>query len=457
MNPPCRLIQKIVSIPPMSEQGKKVYLESLGCPKNLVDSEIMLGTLVSQGYELTAKKSEAAVIIVNTCGFLQSSVKESIDTILKLAKEKENGNCEKLVVTGCLSQRFQGKLPKELPEVDLFVGTNDYPKIAELIADPPDRKYIHKPLYVHQAETPRLLATASHTAYVKIAEGCNHTCSFCIIPKLRGRQRSRPIDDVITEVKNLKSMGVKEFNLIAQDTTDYGADLHNGTNIEGLFRTLAAIPGDHWFRLMYAYPLRFSDELIEIMAGSPNFCRYVDIPFQHINDRILRSMRRGSDGAYIRRSIERMRQKIPGIAIRSTFIVGYPGETDAEFQELLEFLRETELERVGLFPFSRETGTAAAEFPEQVPEKIKKGRRDTLMKLQQKISFKRNRGRVGQKIRVLVEESSAASAWGRTEWDAPEIDGKIFLTGNPSVGTFNEVLVIGASPYDLTGTLYAGS
>ncbi|MBI2982399.1 MAG: 30S ribosomal protein S12 methylthiotransferase RimO [Deltaproteobacteria bacterium] len=363
----------------MTNASKRVYLQSLGCPKNLVDSEIMLGSLVSQGYELTTEKSEAEVIIVNTCGFLQASVKESINTILDLAKEKEGGSCEKLIVTGCLSQRYQGELPKELQEVDLFIGTNDYPKIAELIADPPDREYIHKPLYVHHAETPRLLATRPHTAYVKIAEGCNHTCSFCIIPKLRGRQRSRPVDDIIAEVRNLKGMGVKEFNLIAQDTTDYGSDLHNGTTIEKLFHELKKIPGDHWLRLMYAYPLRFSDELIEIIASSPNFCRYVDIPFQHINDRILKSMHRGSDGCYIRRLVERMRERIPGIAIRSTFIVGYPGETEAEFQELADFLREAELERVGVFTYSDEEGTEAAKLVDRVPEKIKKERRKILM------------------------------------------------------------------------------
>ncbi|MBI2981191.1 MAG: MiaB/RimO family radical SAM methylthiotransferase, partial [Deltaproteobacteria bacterium] len=341
---------------------------------------------------------------------------------LDLARQKEEGGCKKLVITGCLSQRYQGELPKELPEVDLFIGTNDYAEIGRVLSrvpptrthkfraggrparplcpfgtspptsggvplatrpvDLPSREYIHPPLYVHTSETPRLLATQPHTAYVKIAEGCSHTCSFCIIPKLRGKQRSRPVDDIITEVRNLKGMGVKEFNLIAQDTTDYGSDLHNGTTIEKLFSELAKIPGDHWLRLMYAYPLRFSDELIEIIASSPNFCRYVDIPFQHINGRILKSMHRGSDGRTIRGLVERMRERIPGIAIRSTFIVGYPGETEAEFQELAGFLKEAKLERVGVFTYSDEEGTEAAKLVDRVPEKIKKERRKILMEEQ---------------------------------------------------------------------------
>ena len=428
-------------------EPKKVYLQSLGCPKNLVDSEVMLGTLASQGYELTTDRNAAEVIVVNTCGFLQAAAKESIDTILDLAREKKSGNCQKLVVAGCLAQRYQGELPKELPEADLFIGTNDYARIGELLEGIPDREYIHKPLYVHHSETPRLLATAPHTAYVKIAEGCNHTCSFCIIPKLRGKQRSRPVDDISCEIKNLKGMGVQEFNLIAQDTTDYGGDLHDGTTIEKLFRALAKIPGDHWFRLMYAYPLRFSDELIEIMASSPNFCRYVDIPFQHISDRILQSMHRGSNGTYIRRLVERLRAGVPKIAIRSTFIVGYPGETDREFAELARFFEETSLERVGVFRYSPEPGTAAEALLDQVPDPVKRQRYDRLMTLQQKISLKKNRDRIGTKVRVLVEGPD----WGRTEWDAPEIDGKIRLKGKPTRGRFAEAVVDGASEYDLTG------
>ena len=443
----------------MKSASKKVFLQSLGCPKNLVDSEIMLGTLAAQEYELTTDRSAAEVIIVNTCGFLQASARESIDKILDLAREKEKGNCQKLVVAGCLSQRYAGELPKELPEVDLFVGTSDYPRIAELlnesdrsdVSDRSDLPHWSDLPYVHQADTPRLLATAPHTAYVKIAEGCNHTCSFCIIPKLRGKQRSRPVDDIVAEVRNLLEIGVKELNLIAQDTTDYGGDLHDGTTIEKLFRTLTTISGDHWIRLMYAYPLRFSDELIEIMTGSPNFCRYVDIPFQHINDRILHSMRRGSNGHYIRRLVLRFKRE--DIAVRSTFIVGYPGETDREFQELLDFIREARLERVGVFPFSREEGTAAVGLEGQIAEKTKKERRDLLMQAQQEISLEKNHRRVGQRIRVLVEGKNG-KCWGRTEWDAPEIDGKVTLKGGTAeIGKFCEAIVTEASHYDLTACL----
>ncbi|MBI4374511.1 MAG: MiaB/RimO family radical SAM methylthiotransferase, partial [Deltaproteobacteria bacterium] len=294
-----------------------------------------------------------------------------------------------------------------------------------------------------------------HTAYVKIAEGCSHTCSFCIIPKLRGKQRSRPVDDIITEVRNLKGMGVKEFNLIAQDTTDYGSDLHNGTTIEKLFSELAKIPGDHWLRLMYAYPLRFSDELIEIIASSPNFCRYVDIPFQHINGRILKSMHRGSDGRTIRGLVERMRERIPGIAIRSTFIVGYPGETEAEFQELAGFLKEAKLERVGVFTYSDEEGTEAAKLVDRVPEKIKKERRKILMEEQHRIILKKNGHVIGKQIKVLTEKSLGRGRFlGRSEWDAPEIDGSVELRGKSlDAGRFYQARVTGAKPYALVAEI----
>ncbi len=429
-------------------KNKKVYLQSLGCPKNLVDSEIMLGTLVKEGYELTTDKEAAEVIIVNTCGFLQASAKESVEAILSLAEEKKKGNCSKLIVTGCLPQRYEGELPKELPEVDLFVGTNDYPKIAELLnANLPDREYIHKPLYIHDEETPRILATPKYSAYVKISEGCNHTCSFCIIPKLRGKQRSRPIGSIVEEIRRLQDQGVREFNLIAQDSTDYGGDLHDGTTIERLLAEIAKLSGEHWFRLMYAYPLRATDELIEILASSENFCRYIDIPFQHINDRILKSMRRGSDGGYIRDLVERLRKKIPEIAIRTTFIAGYPEETDEEFEELLRFIEKAQFDRMGVFRFSSEEGTPAATLKGQVPDGVKEERRRAAMELQRTISLKKNRDRIGKKIKILVEEDGR---WGRSEWDAPEIDGKVFLNGpKVSGGNFRKAVVTEARPYDL--------
>lgn len=430
------------------KNSKKVFLQSLGCPKNLVDSEIMLGSLTQKGYELTHDESQADLIIVNTCGFLQASAQESVNTLLKLAEQKKSGNCKKLIATGCLSERYQGAggISQELPEVDLFVGTNDYAKIAEL-ADLPDREYIHPPLYIHNENTPRLRATPKHWAYVKISEGCNHTCTFCIIPQLRGKQRSRSIDSIIAEMQQLHSEGVREFNLIAQDSTDYGGDLHDGTTIEKLLAAISRkLPLGIWCRLMYAYPLRFSDELVERLADSDHFARYLDIPFQHISDPVLKSMRRGSNGNYIRDIITRLRKKIPGMGIRTTLITGYPGETEDDFKRLYEFVTEAGLARVGVFAFSNEPGTPANELPDQVPQPMREERRDRIMELQQRISLKRNQSLVGKIVTVLVEQTG----WGRSEWDAPEIDGKVILTGQNLIpGEFRRAKITKALPYDL--------
>ncbi|MBI1909337.1 MAG: 30S ribosomal protein S12 methylthiotransferase RimO [Deltaproteobacteria bacterium] len=431
---------------------KKVYLESLGCPKNLVDSEIMIGSLLTKGYTVTTDKTEADVVVVNTCGFLEASSRESIETVVQLGQEKKKG--AQLVVAGCLVQRYGQELAKGLKEADLLIGTDDYAKLGNLISEKlPERAYIHEPLYIPTAAMPRLLTDRVST-YVKIAEGCNHTCSFCIIPKLRGRQRSRSIPDIRKEVENLLNQGVKEISLIAQDTTDYGNDLHNGTTIEKLLRELGKIEGDHWLRLMYAYPLRFSDELVSIFKETPTLCKYIDIPFQHSSDRLLQSMHRGSNSRYIWSIIERLRKEIPQMTIRSTFIVGYPGETDKDFEGLCRFIREAELERVGVFAFSIEEGTEAALLPNQVPDSVKKERKGALMELQQKISLKKNRALIGKSLKAIREKNHA-----RLENQAPEIDGVVKLKGKgvmnhtPTKNPFITVEITSADPYDLVGCI----
>ncbi|MDO8461670.1 MAG: 30S ribosomal protein S12 methylthiotransferase RimO [Deltaproteobacteria bacterium] len=432
--------------------SQKVYLETLGCPKNLVDSEIMIGSFLTKGYTVTTDKTEADVIVVNTCGFLEASSKESIESVVSLGQTKKEG--AKLVVAGCLVQRYGKELSPELPEADLLIGTNDYAEIANLLSQSlPEREYLHEPLYIPTAAMPRLLTDRVST-YVKIAEGCNHTCSFCIIPKLRGRQRSRSIADIRQEVENLLAQGVKEISLIAQDTTDYGNDLHNGTTIEKLLRSLGEIPGDHWMRLLYAYPLRWTDELIEIFRDTPTICKYLDIPFQHISDRLLQSMHRGSNSRYIWSIIERLRKEIPQMTIRSTFIVGYPGETEKDHKELEKFLQSAELERVGIFTYSQEEGTEAASLPDQLAKPLKEERRASLMELQQKISLKKNKALIGKKMKAIREKNHA-----RLESQAPEIDGIVKLTGKgainhaPTKNPFMTVKITDAGPYDLTGNL----
>lgn len=432
---------------------KTVYLESLGCPKNLVDSEIMLGSLLTNGYLMTNDETEADLIVVNTCGFLESASQESIGRLKSLADQKKKGSCKQLVMAGCLVQRSGDEMRQKLPQVDLFIGTHDYPKLAKLVEEAlPERPYLKDPLYIPSAAMPRLL-TNHRSTYVKIAEGCNHVCSFCIIPNLRGKQRSRSIEDIVQETKNVLAQGVKEINLIAQDTTDYGGDLHNGTTIEKLMRALAEIPGDHWIRLMYAYPLRFTDELVQIMKESPTICKYIDIPLQHISDTILKSMKRGSDSRYIWRIVETLRREIPEMTIRSTFITGFPGETEADFEKLHDFIRQAELERVGIFPFSVEKGTVAATLPHQVPQKIAEERRDILMATQQEISLKKNKRLIGKTVTVLDDFHST-----RLASQAPEIDGvvKINRQGSntrPPEQAFLSVKITGADPYDLEGQL----
>lgn len=439
---------------------------SLGCPKNLVDSETMAGLLAQGSFEVKPSDSDADVGIINTCGFIEDSKKESIDTILELAREKKAGRLKLLVVTGCLSQRYATELPKLLPEVDAFVGTGDFSRLASIITEKmggtKKRNFIEKPSELPSAENPRIHTTPFYTRYVKISEGCSHTCSFCTIPLMRGGLKSRMSHDVIQEVKNGVDQGVKEFNLIAQDLNEYGRDLQDRDSLFNLLQKLGEIPGNFWLRPLYMYPLQFPDRLISLMKDHPHLIPYVDIPLQHIDDAILKSMRRGSSSRYIHRLISKLRNEIPGIVIRTTFIAGYPGETKSAFAKLLKFVEQTEFDNVGVFTYSEEEQTRAAKLARAVPRELRIERRGLLMEAQQKIAAKKNRARVGEKLQVLFEGSSTEEGfWGKGRFygQAPEIDGLVWLrkpSSNqaiPERGDFVEVTVAGSTDYDLIGEI----
>lgn len=441
----------------MSTSDKtKIGMISLGCPKNLVDTEVMLGLLSKDQYEITNNQDDADVMIVNTCAFIEDSKKESIDTILEVAELKKNGNLKKLIVAGCLAQRYKAKLEREMPEVDHFIGTGEFQNITDFVHTKKDlpvvRSKVAKPLYVYDELTPRLSTLPPHTSYVKIAEGCSRTCSFCIIPRLRGDGRSRSIASVVAEVEKLVANGTKEINLIAQDLTSYGLDRDDGADLEKLLRELVEIPNIQWIRLLYNYPMYFSDSLIELIRDSKVICKYLDIPLQHIDSELLASMDRKVDEVEVRNLIRKLRAQIPGITLRTTLIVGFPGETEAQFEKLKEFVREMEFDRLGVFTYSQEEGTKAAQMPNQIDDKIKQRRRDELMLIQQEISNRRNQMSVGQEIQVLIDFATKDKHMfvGRTEGQAMEIDGNIFVTGENIIpGEFTSVKVNRALEYDL--------
>jgi ribosomal protein S12 methylthiotransferase len=478
----------------------KVGLISLGCAKNLVDSEVMLGSLVREGMELTDDASKADVLIVNTCGFIEASKQQSINVILKANELRETGNCRALIMAGCLTQRYPKELRSELPEVDAIVGLNEVPRIGEIVREVFERSctgvlrapkgedsavtdrscsvYWSGPAkYVPDFSAPRVRLTPKHTAYVKIAEGCNHPCTFCSIPRIRGRHRSRLMQDVLAEIRALVADGCREINLISQDTTFYGKDLlpipvtprgangltrddsdvlrfaQNGNreeetpSISSLLRSIQQIPGDFWVRLLYTHPFHWSDELIQTIAACDKVCRYVDIPLQHINDKILAAMRRETSGDYIRKLIRKIRAGITGIALRTTFIVGFPGEAEEQFDELVAFIEEAEFERLGVFQYSQEDHTPAGAITGQVPAAAKKRRYRRAMAAQQRVSRAIHQRCIGRMLRVLVDQPGI----GRSHADAPEIDGTVHLTGRAEVGQFCNVRITGASEYDLTG------
>jgi ribosomal protein S12 methylthiotransferase len=440
---------------------QKVSMVSLGCPKNLVDAEVMLGYLSGQGYEVTTDEHEADIIIVNTCSFIKEAKQESIDTILDLADRKHDGRCRLLVVAGCLPQRYQEELAKELPEVDVFVGTGDYPRIAEIIAEKDETEgqilYTGDPNYLFDADMPRLQSTPLYTAYLKIAEGCSNCCSYCVIPSLRGGFRSRPLEQAIAEARRLVENGARELNLVAQDITRYGSDLGPGVSLATLIRGLAKIEGLKWIRLLYAYPDGITDELIELLKSEPKVCKYLDIPLQHISDPVLSRMNRRSTEPEIRALIARLREEIPDITLRTSLIVGFPGETDEDFKKLAHFVEEAQFDRLGVFCYSREEGTPAAEMPDQVSERIKRDRYKKLMKAQARVSFKRNRRLIETVEEVIIEgysEETELLLKGRTSRQAPDIDGQVYITaGQANVGDIVPLRITDSSDYDLIGEI----
>lgn len=440
---------------------EKVSLVSLGCPKNLVDAEVMLGCLARQGYQVTTDETEADIIIVNTCSFIKEAKQESVDTILDLADRKHDARCQLLIVTGCLPQRYQEELAKELPEVDIFVGTGDYPRIAEIIAEKRTTSdqlcYTGDPNFVYNEDLPRLQSSPHYTAYLKIAEGCSNNCSYCVIPSLRGAMRSRPLSSLMAEAKTLVENGVKELNLIAQDVTAYGKDLAEGATLEVLVRELALLPGLKWIRLLYAYPDGVTDSLISLIRDEPKVCKYLDLPIQHISDPILKNMKRRSDEAQIRTLIQKLRSEIPDIALRTSLIVGFPGETNDDFKSLLQFVEETRFDRLGVFCYSKEEGTPAAEMADQVSERVKRERHKKLMRTQARVSFKHNRTLVDSEEEVLVEgysEETELLLKGRSSRQAPDVDGQVYITaGNANVGDIVRLKITDSSDYDLIGEI----
>ncbi len=439
----------------------KVFLQSLGCPKNLVDSEMMLGLMARDGAEIVLDPEAADVLIVNTCGFIGDAKKESIDTILDLARFKQSDPAKRLVVAGCLVQRYGTELQTALPEVDAFVGTGDFTRLPEILAagpHPDARAYGGAAHLLPDVAIPRVRTGHFFSAYLKVSEGCDHRCSFCIIPKIRGRHESRPLASVLAEAEALVADGVVELNLIAQDLTAYGRDRRDGSSLAGLLRALARLDGLRWIRLLYTYPRYVSDGLLEVIANEPKVCRYIDMPLQHISDRMLRRMRRERDGAAVRRLLERIRRRVPGIAVRTAFIVGFPGETERDFAELVDFVRSARFERVGVFRYSQEHGTAAADLRDQIPEPVKRERRDALMRAQAEVAAATNRALVGTEQRVLVcGEDERGRLYGRLPTQAPEIDGVVYVRGPAAVGSILRARITGARTYDLLGEIQSGT
>ncbi len=436
--------------------NKTIFFQSLGCPKNLVDAEVMLGLTTREKFEIVPTPDNASVIVLNTCSFIEASKRESIDAILSLGEYKEKGVCKKLIVTGCLPQRYKADLKVSFPEVDAFVGTGQYGQILDFIAGKKEEDFGFKhPKYLHDEHTPRINSQPKHRAYLKLSEGCIKNCAFCIIPKIRGTLRSRTIDSLVAEATNLVANGAVELNLIAQDLTDYGRDLRNGSDLVALLKALTKIEDLKWMRLLYVYPDEMSDQLLDLIATEDKICKYIDMPVQHINDRMLMLMNRKVSGEQIRERIQTLRKRIPGVSIRSTVIVGYPGETEAEFKQLCAFIEESKFDHLGVFSYSHEEGTASYHLPDQLPEALKLSRRDELMAIQQKISHQVLKSRVGETVSVLVEDVSEESEFlwkGRHQGQAPDIDGVVLLrSGALEKGKIQRVKIEQAMEYDYIG------
>ena len=435
-----------------------VCLISLGCPKNLVDSEVILGLLSKEGYPLTTDPSRADVLIVNTCSFIEEATKEAIETILHLSRFKREGRCRLLIVSGCLPQRYGKVLEEELPEVDLFVGTGAFQNLPKLLSQKQRGKsFLSKSTFLYNDRTPRILSTPSFTAYLKIAEGCSNACTFCTVPKIRGRYRSRKLRSVLQEARRLADQGVQELILIAQDTTAYGRDLGGGTSLGKLLEDLVKVEGLRWIRILYSYPTagNFPDGLLELMAREEKICPYLDLPIQHIDDEILKRMGRRSKGGEIRSLLAKMRAFLPEVSLRSSLIVGFPGEKKSQFKALLDFVEETRFDHLGAFKYSPEEGTPASRLPHPVPEGVKEERLRTLMEVQKKISLKKYQEIVGERRVVLVEgpQRERGILRGRLQTQAPEIDGSVLLNGKARVGDCVEARITQALPYDLVAKI----
>src|SRR5829696_6712018 len=447
---------------------KKVGFISLGCPKTLVDSEVMMGRLKQEGYEITSDAADADTLVVNTCGFIDAAKKESIDAILEAARLKSEGKCQRLVVAGCLVERYRDELRAEMPEVDAFIGTSQINDITKA-ADPRvnTRALSVLPLgnqtatYLYDESTPRVLATPGHFAYVKIAEGCDRPCAFCFIPQMRGHFRSRRFGSVVAEAKRLAEAGVKEIVLVAQDSSRYGEDLGEQDALAHLMRELCRLDGVEWVRVMYTYPTHISDAFLDVLASEPKAVKYLDMPLQHASRNVLRLMKRGGSRDSLERLIGRVRERVPGLAVRTTFITGFPGETEEDFEELLAFVRNCRFDNVGVFTYSDEEGTPAFELPDKVDAKTAERRRKQLMKEQARISRRRNRARVGSVERVLFEGAAKETdlLWqGRMETQAPDIDGCVLINDAPEgfapePGQFVNVELTEAQQYDLVGRI----
>jgi ribosomal protein S12 methylthiotransferase len=446
----------------------KVGFISLGCPKNLVDSEVMMGQLKQSGYEITADAAEADTLVVNTCGFIESAKKESIDAILEAAHLKTGGKATRLIVAGCLVERYRDELKAAMPEVDAFIGTSQINDILS-VCDPQTntRSLPVIPLgnqsatYLYDESTPRVLATPGHYAFIKIAEGCDRPCAFCFIPQMRGHFRSRRFGSIVAEAQQLAEEGVKELILVAQDSSRYGEDLGKQDALAHLLRELAHTDGIEWVRVMYTYPTHISDGFLDVLAEEPKAVKYLDMPLQHASQNVLKLMKRGGNRASLERLIERVRKRVPLIAVRTTFITGFPGETDEDFAELQAFVRKVEFDRVGVFTYSDEEGTPAYDLPGKVDPKTAKRRRDRLMREQAKISRRRNQAKVGETFQVLFEGESKESEllWqGRLETQAPDIDGCVLINDvpesfMPQPGELVNVLITEAQEYDLVGKI----
>jgi ribosomal protein S12 methylthiotransferase len=443
---------------------KKVGFISLGCPKNLVDSEVMMGQLKQNGYQITANAADADTVVVNTCGFIDAAKKESIDTILEAAQLKADGQAKRLIVAGCLVERYRDELKAEIPEVDAFIGTNQINDILA-VCDPKTntRSLPVIPLgnqsatYLYDDSTPRVLATPSHYAFV----GCDRPCAFCFIPQMRGHFRSRRFGSIIAEAHQLAEEGVKEIILVAQDSSRYGEDLGKQDALARLLRELSHVDGIEWVRVMYTYPTHISDAFLDVLAAEPKAVKYLDMPLQHASQNVLKLMKRGGNRASLERLIERVRKRVPGIAVRTTFISGFPGETEKDFEELLGFIKSVEFDRVGVFTYSDEEGTGAFDLADKVPHRTAVRRRNSLMKAQSTISRRKNRARVGEVVRVLFEGESKESEllWqGRIETQAPDIDGCVLINDVPdgvlpAEGEFVNVEITEGHEYDLVGRI----